>query len=162
MCDACKVWFHKSSHPMSDSVYHGLGSEDSWQCYRCPSTLWDTFHSWELSEPDHIHRLASSDDSRQCIDSTTSAPSPSSFRPGTHSTPHSDYPSVVPIVCSSLSEHLRSHSRTHSTGSTVSDSSLLPNKKKNWHTFVLNANSVVRPSELNLLIWLTMLSQMTS
>ena len=87
MCDACEVWFHTSCHSMSDSVYHCLGSEDSWQCYRCHSILWDTFHSWELSEPDHIHRSASSDDSRQRIGSSTSAPSPSSFRPGTHSTP---------------------------------------------------------------------------
>ena len=85
-----------------------------------------------------------SDDSRQRIGSSTSAPSPSSFRPGTVSTPQSDNPSVVPTACSSLSEHLRSHSRTKSTtGSTVSDSPLLPDKKKNWRTLVLNANSVV-------------------
>ena len=143
MCDACEVWFHKSCHSMSDSVYHGLSSEDSWQCYRCHSTLWDTFHSWELSEPDHIHRSASSDDSRQRISSSTSAPSHSSFRPGTPSILQSDHPSVVPTACSSLSEHLRSHSRIHSTtGSTVSDSPLLPDKK-NWCTLVLNANSVV-------------------
>ena len=63
---------------------------------------------------------------------------------GTHSTPQSDHPSVVPTTCSSLSEHLRSHSRTQSTtGSTASDSSLLPDKKKNWRTLVQIANSVV-------------------
>ena len=82
-CDSCSIWYHWACHDMSVTQYRNLGDE-SWKCYYCHNPLWDTFHSYEVSDIVRQHSVHSTHDARSRITSYTSLPSPApSYRRST-------------------------------------------------------------------------------
>ena len=101
-CDSCSIWYHRSCHDMSVTQYRNLVDE-SWKCYRCHNPLWDTFHSYEVSDIVRQHSVHSTHDARSRITSYTSLPSPapSDRRSTAHLrpqvTPHHLLPPIPPV-----------------------------------------------------------------
>ena len=139
MC--CSVWFHRSCHDMSMNTYGNL-KDVSWRCYRCHTPLWDTFHSYELSDniaqPINNSTLGSP---RTRIASDHSLTSPNSFRPTQHSTPEAHPPHA------SAPSPRGPFTPARSSVSSDSNTPLLPAKHNNWRTLIVNTNSLVSDSK---------------
>ena len=82
-CDSCSIWFHRSCHDMFVTWCINLDDE-SLMCHCCHTPLWDTFHSYEISDIVRQHSVHSVHDAHSRITDYSHLPDPSDH----HSTVH--------------------------------------------------------------------------
>ncbi len=135
-CEDCDVWYHRSCADLNLSEYSHLAiSSIAWICYKCHSINHSSlpYHSYELDLHNSFGNLSTTT-SRN--DSVFNVSSPNaSFHPVSHSSPLSSTTSHPNVSRSKTN-------RSHSCRSSRPESEIVPAKKQNWRTLVVNCNSV--------------------
>ena len=134
-CNNCSLWFHGICHSMSLTEYGEIGDR-SWKCYRCRSHISDTFHSYELDSQTQLP--ADSHAVNERVSSVSSAPSPGSFHPQSHSSPLTS--NGTPLAAPPSSILFSSLGHTHDSSDATTHP---PSHSRNWRSMVINVNSVV-------------------
>ena len=134
-CDNCSLWFHRTCHSMSLTKCGEIGHR-SWKCYRCRSHISDTFHSYELDSQTQLPADSHADNER--APSVSSAPSPGSFHPQSHSSPLTS--NGTPLAVPPNSTLFSSLGHTHDSSDATTHP---PSRSRNWRSMVINVNSIV-------------------